>query len=82
VEMQLSNDLRPDDRNLKEGEQPHTHVSSIQRQLDSVKDRHKKKLAEMEAEIDKLKRELVTAKTKENGTVIHHSIVYIRFLVY
>ena len=67
LEKQLSHDQRPDDRKLKEGEQPHTHVSALQRQLDSVKDRHKKKLAEMEMEMEKVKRELVTSRSKENG---------------
>ena len=52
---------------LKEGGHPHTHASALQRELDSVRDRHKKRQTELEAELAGVKLELSAAKRKDSG---------------
>ncbi|XP_013389121.1 centrosomal protein of 162 kDa [Lingula anatina] len=46
---------------------PHTSTVALHKELDAVKDRHKKTVAELEAEIERLKKELTTLKNKEKA---------------
>ena len=67
LEERLLKYERPGDRNLKEGERPHTHVGALEKELESVKERYKKRLAEAENEADRLRREIATLRSKETG---------------
>ena len=70
LERKLLQYERPGDNDLKEGERPHSHAVAIQRELDAVKGRQKKRVAEMEAEIQGYKKELDTLKAKQIGKKI------------
>ena len=60
LEQQLSHDQLSHDH-------PHTHAVALQRELESTKERYKKRTAELEAELDKVKCELVSARNRESG---------------
>ncbi len=67
LETRLLKYERPGDQKLKEGEHPHSHLTAIQKELDSVRERYKKRLAEAELEADRLRKEITTLKSKEAG---------------
>ena len=58
---------------MKEGEHPHTHVSALERELESVRERYKKKLMEAENEADRLRKEEAALRSKETGNQICQS---------
>lgn len=46
---------------------PHTNHTAMQRELDSVRDRYKKQVAELEGTIETLQKEVVAFRNKEPG---------------
>ena len=52
---------------MKDGEHPHTHVGALEKELESVRERYRKRLAEAENETDKLRKEILSLKSKEAG---------------
>ncbi|XP_069138215.1 centrosomal protein of 162 kDa-like isoform X2 [Argopecten irradians] len=58
LEAQLAIYVRPEDNNLKEYEHPHTHAVALQKELDSVRDRYKAKVAELTEEVSRLNAEI------------------------
>ena len=69
LENRLGKYERPGDNKLKEGEHPHSHLGALQKELDAVRERHKKRVAELEHELEQLKNENQTLKTKEAKAV-------------
>ena len=67
LEERLLKYERPGDKNLKEGVHPHTHVGALEKELDSVKERYKKRLVESENEADRLRKEISVLRGKEMG---------------
>ncbi|VDI37735.1 protein QN1, partial [Mytilus galloprovincialis] len=65
LEAQLHLYKRPDDNSLKEYDHPHTSTLAVQRELDSVRERYKKQVAELQAEINNLNNELNKTKTSQ-----------------
>ena len=63
LEQQLTCYQRPGETS----EHPHTHAVALQRELDSVKDRNKRKVAELEADLQAVKTELASLKAKQAG---------------
>ena len=53
----------------EESERPHTHSAALQRELDSVRERHRRKVDELEREIATLQREGMVLKHRETGAL-------------
>lgn len=62
----------------EEGERPHTHSSALQRELDSVRERHKRKVGELEQEIGNLRKEVMVVKHRETGGLLPQSLINTR----
>ncbi|XP_033740453.1 centrosomal protein of 162 kDa-like isoform X2 [Pecten maximus] len=58
LEAQLAIYVRPEDNALKEYEHPHTHAVALQKELDSVRDRYKARVAELTEEVSRLNGEI------------------------
>lgn len=56
---------------LKEGDHPHTHAVALQRELDVVRERHRKKVAELELSCEGLRKEVAALKNKEGGEFVN-----------
>ncbi|XP_076078751.1 centrosomal protein of 162 kDa-like [Mytilus galloprovincialis] len=65
LEAQLHLYKRPDDNSLKEYDHPHTSTLAVQRELDNVRERYKKQVAELQAEINNINNELNKTKTSQ-----------------
>ena len=65
LESQLAKCQHPE-----EGERPHTHSSALQRELDSVRERHKRKVGELEQELERLRKEVMVLKHRETGGLV------------
>ncbi|XP_071136252.1 centrosomal protein of 162 kDa-like [Mytilus edulis] len=65
LEAQLHLYKRPDDNSLKEYDHPHTSTLAVQRELDSVRERYKKQVAELQTELNNLNNELNKTKTSQ-----------------
>ena len=76
LEAQLHLYRRPDDNSLKEYDHPHTSTLAVQRELDSVRDKYKKQVTELQAEITKLNNELNKTKTSQEGIKNDNIIFY------
>lgn len=50
-----------------DGDRPHSHATALQRELESVKERKKKREAELESELNIIKTELANLKNKQTG---------------
>ena len=62
---------RPGDGKLKEGEHPHSHMVALQKELDNVRERYKKRIAEFEGETERLRTEISQIKIKETGELLY-----------
>ena len=67
LETRLSKYERPGDKNIREGDHPHTHIGALEKELEAVKERYKRRLAEVENEAERLRKEVVSLKTKDDG---------------
>ncbi len=77
LEARLSKYERPGDRNMKEGEHPHTHVSALEKELDAVKERYKRTLAEKDNEAERLREEVAGLKSKEAGVFFIYFVAFL-----
>ena len=62
--------LRRDVDELTSSSRPHSSQLSIQRELDSVKERHRKQVADLEQTIDGLRQQLLRLHAKELGRYV------------
>lgn len=65
LEKQLSIYKRPDDLDLKGYQHPHTHALALERELDSMRERHKSQVFDLTADITRLTSELNKLKNQE-----------------
>lgn len=64
---------------MKEYDHPHTSTLAVQRELDSVRERYKKQVTELQAEITKLNNELNKTKTSQEGIKNDYTILFYLF---
>ena len=55
------------EKQLAKDSHPHTHAGALQKELDSVKERSKKTVSDMEKETEKLRKEVTRLKNREQS---------------
>ncbi|KAL5010793.1 hypothetical protein ScPMuIL_013098 [Solemya velum] len=68
LEHQLSIYKRPDDLDLKGYQHPHTHAMALERELDSMRERHNGQVAELTADLTRLTSELNKLRKTQEAT--------------
>jgi len=69
--------LQRDVSELTSSSHPHSSQLSIQRELDSVKERHRKQMFDLEQTIDGLRQQLLRLRAKELGIYVYVYYIHI-----
>ncbi|KAK3091654.1 hypothetical protein FSP39_021588 [Pinctada imbricata] len=65
LETQLAIYRRSDDNSLKDYDHPHTHAVALQREMDTMRDKYKKQVADLQGQVNSLTSELTKVKNTQ-----------------